>query len=93
MKEFIYLAALTTKEAGIEEISAGNVVNGVLNAVYFAAGISAVIVIIVSAFFYSISQGDASKIKRAKDGVLYAVVGLVVVLMAFVVTNYVIGRF
>lgn len=93
MNHLIYLAALTANEAGVEKINANSVVTGVLNTVYFAAGVTAVIVIIISGMFYIISQGDASKIKRAKDGVLYAVVGLVIVLMAFILTNYVIGRF
>ena len=78
---------------GVSEIGAQQSLNGVLNSVYFAAGVTAVIVIIVSAMFYVISQGDAAKVKRGKDGVLYAVVGLVVVLFAFVITNFVIGRF
>lgn len=93
MNHLVYLAALTANEAGVEKIDANSVVNGVLNTVYFSAGIIAVIVIIVSGIFYSISQGDSSKIQRAKDGILYAVVGLVIVLLAFVLTNYVIGKF
>jgi hypothetical protein len=94
MNHLYYLAAkISADKAGIPEVSADNAINGILNAVYFAAGITAVIVIIISGIFYSISQGDASKIKRAKDGILYAVVGLVLVMVAFVLTNFVIGRF
>lgn len=78
---------------GIAKTNAGDVVNGVLNTAYFAAGIIGVIVIIISALFYVTSQGDSSKIKRAKDGILYAVVGLIVVMVAFVITNFIIGRF
>ena len=78
---------------GIVKVGEQNAIDGILNTVYFAAGAVAIIVIIVSAIFYVISQGDASKIKRAKDGILYAVVGLVVILVAFVITNFVIGRF
>ncbi|MES2876055.1 MAG: hypothetical protein V4678_01140 [Patescibacteria group bacterium] len=90
-----YLAARIPAggETGIPVVTAENAVNGILNTVYLAAGIIAVIVIIISGMFYVISQGDPSKIKRAKDGILYSVVGLVVVLFAFIVTNYVIGRF
>lgn len=78
---------------GIAKVGAQQSINGILNTVYYAAGAIAVIVIIVSSIFYVISQGDASRIKRAKDGILYAVVGLVVILLAFVITNFVIGRF
>lgn len=78
---------------GITKVGAQNTIDGVLNTVYYSAGAIAVIVIIISSIFYIISQGDAAKIKRAKDGILYAVVGLVVILLAFVITNFVIGRF
>lgn len=78
---------------GVNTLEATNVVNGVLNTAYFAAGITGVIVIIISAFFYVTSNGDSSKTKRAKDGILYAVVGLVVVMVAFIITNFVVGKF
>lgn len=79
--------------AGISTVGDEKALAGILNAVYYAAGAAAIIVIIVSSIFYIISQGDAAKIKRAKDGILYAVVGLVVILLAFVITNFIIGRF
>ncbi len=79
--------------AGVAKVDAGNVVNGVLNTAYFVSGIIAVIVIIISGFFYTTSNGDSSKTKRAKDGILYAIVGLALVMVAFIITNFVIGRF
>ena len=95
MNMFEYVAAKIPAGdgTGIPKVGASNAVTDVLNIAYTAAGIVAVIVIIVSAIFYVISQGDASKIKRAKDGILYAVVGLVVIMLAFTITNFVIGRF
>lgn len=94
MNALHYVAAkLDAGKVGVEKINADNAINGILNTAYFAAGIVAVVVIIISAFFYVTSQGDPSKIKRAKDGILYAVVGLVVVMLAFVITNFIIGRF
>lgn len=78
---------------GIAKVDSNKAVAGILTTVYYAAGAASVIVIIVSSIFYIISQGDPSKTKRAKDGILYAVVGLVLVLVAFIITNFVIGRF
>lgn len=78
---------------GIAKVDDAKAISGILNTVYYTAGIAAVIVIIVSAIFYVISQGEPAKIKRAKDGILYAIVGLVIILLAFVITNFVIGRF
>ena len=95
MNTLYYLAAKIPAggETGIPKVEADSALTGILNVVYLAAGIVAVIVIIISGLFYSISQGDASKIKRGKDGILYAVVGLVVIMLAFVITNFIIGRF
>lgn len=78
---------------GIARVQADSAVGGILTTAYYAAGVVAVIVIIVSSIFYVISQGDPGKTKRAKDGILYSVVGLIVIMMAFVITNFVIGRF
>jgi hypothetical protein len=45
----------------------------------YLAGVSSIILIIVSAIMYVISNGDSSKIKSARDTLIYAVVGLVIV--------------
>ena len=65
-------------------------VSNVLNTVYFWVGIIAVIVIIISGVFYMTSQGDPGKIKRAKDALKFSIIGLVIVLLAFAITNFII---
>lgn len=45
----------------------------------------AVIMIVIGGIRYSLSSGDASKVKSAKDTILYAVIGLVVALLAGVI--------
>ena len=62
-----------------------------LNAVYVVIGIVAVIMIIIGGVNYATSQGDPTKIKKAKDTILYGIVGLVIVLMAFAITAFVLG--
>ena len=95
MNNLLYIAAtkIPSDKINVPNVEASSAIAGILNAVYFAAGIAAVIVIIVSAFFYVTSQGDPSKIKRAKDGILYSAVGLVIIMTAFLITNFVIGQF
>lgn len=65
------------------------VLTGVLNAAYAAAGIVAVVVIIVAGLFYSMSRGNAENIKRAKNAIIYAVIGLIFVMSAFAITWFV----
>ena len=58
--------------------------------VYIVAGIVAVIVIVIGGVRYTTSGGESSNIKAAKDTILYAVVGLVVIIMAAAITDFVI---
>jgi len=84
---------ISADDAGIPTISANDLLTNALNTVYFLAAIVAVIVIIVAGLAYSTSGGDSGKVTKAKNQILFAVIGLVVVLAAFAITNFVIGQF
>jgi hypothetical protein len=73
--------------------SANVVLANGLNLVYFTAGVVAVIVIILSGYTFATAVYDPAKITKAKNAILYASVGLIVVLAAFIITQFVIGRF
>lgn len=71
----------------------GGVVQSAINILLYVAGVAAVIVIIIGGIMYIVSHGDASRIKAAKDTILYAVVGLVVAILAYAIVNFVLSRF
>lgn len=73
--------------------SGDTILTNVLNAAYFWAGIICVIIIITAGYFYVTSAGNASTVKRAKDALVGAVVGLVVIILAFTITQFIIGSF
>ena len=54
-------------------------------------GLLAVVVIIYGGFMYTTSAGDSSKIKKAKDTIMYGVIGLVIALLAFAIVNFVVS--
>lgn len=64
-----------------------------LNTVYLWAGIVAVLMIVIAGYFYVTSNGDANKVKQAKNIILSSVVGIVVILMAFAITGLVTKSF
>ena len=64
-----------------------------LSAVYLIAGIVCVVIIIIGGFMFVTSSGDASLIKKAREMILGAVIGLIVVILAFTITMWVLGRF
>lgn len=80
-------------QVNIPTVSADQVLNNTLNIVYFLAGTIAVIVIIIGSITFVTSAGNSANVTKAKNMILYAVIGLVIVLAAFVITNFVIGRF
>lgn len=59
----------------------------------FVIGAVSVIMIIVGGIRYVVSAGDSSKIKAAKDTIMYSVVGLVVALLAYAIVRFVIDQF
>ncbi len=65
-------------------------VAALLNAVYIVAGIVAVIAIVVGGVRYVVSNGDAAGVKAAKNTIMYAVAGLIVVIAAAAITDFVI---
>jgi type IV secretory pathway VirB2 component (pilin) len=63
-----------------------------LNLTYFVAGIIAVIIIIIAGFKI-ITASEQSKVVEARESILHAIIGIVVILSAFVITQYFLGRF
>ncbi len=74
----------TTVESGITTIT---------NILLFLIGAIAVIAIIIGGIRYVTSNGDASQTKSAKDTILYAVVGLIVAIVAYAIVQFVVSRF
>lgn len=64
----------------------------IINIILTIMGGVAVIVIIVGGIRYVTSAGDASAVTAAKNTILFAVVGLVLAIMAGVIVNFVLSR-
>ena len=62
----------------------------IINAVVGVLALVCVIVIIIGGVHYMTSSGDAGRVKKAKDTILYGVIGLVVCVLAFAIVNFVI---
>jgi type IV secretory pathway VirB2 component (pilin) len=68
------------------------VLSGILSTVYTAAGIIAVIAIIISGYMYTTSNGNPENVRKAKNGIIYSVIGLVIIFSAATITWFVLGR-
>ena len=70
--------------------SAGDLAKDFVNIMLFAIGILAVIMIIWGGIRYVLSGGDSGAVSSAKKTILYAVVGLIVAILAYAIVNFVI---
>ena len=61
----------------------------VINTLSGVIGIAAVIVIIISGFTFATSGGDAKAIETAKNRIVYSIIGIIVVLIAASIVNFV----
>lgn len=69
------------------------VVGQVINIISIIVGVIAVIMIIIGGLRYITSGGDSNNISGAKNTIIYAVIGLVVVAMAQVIVKFVLSKF
>ena len=67
-----------------------NVAN-VLNTIFGVVGILCVIFVVSGGIQYSTSQGDPGKVQSAKGTILYAIIGLVITISAFAITNFILS--
>ena len=63
----------------------------IINVVVGVVGFITVVMIIMGGISFATSQGDTSKVAKARNTILYGVVGLVVALLAFAIVNFVLG--
>lgn len=66
------------------------VVKRVINTVLYIIGILAVIMIIVGGIQYTTSGGDQAAVTKAKNTILYGIVGLIIAVLAYAIVNFVI---
>ncbi len=64
----------------------------IIDTLFIVVGALAVLIMIVGGIRYITSTGDAKRIQSAKDTILYAIFGIIVVILARAIVGFVIGR-
>lgn len=79
--------------SGDKNARVDNSIKDIVNVLLYVIGIVAVIMIVIGGLRYVLSGGDASSVSAAKNTILYAVIGLVVAILAYAIVNFVVGAF
>ena len=84
-------ASLSANPDGCDARGLNSTIQLIINMIIFAIGLIAVIMVILGGIQYSTSQGDSGKVKKAKDTIMYGIIGLVVAILAFAIVNFVLS--
>lgn len=74
-------------------VTLGDRLKTIVNIMLYILGAIAVIMIVIGGIRYTTSNGDSSSITSAKNTILYAVVGLIIAIMAYAIVNFIVGAF
>lgn len=65
----------------------------IVDIMLFLIGAISVLMVVVGGIRYVTSGGDPQQVKAAKDTVLYAVIGLVIAILAYAIVSFVVNQF
>lgn len=85
-----FVAAVSKSDVNIPKAELNDAqFESIMAMVFGIAAVVAVVFIILGGIKYSISQGNASDLQKAKDMIVYALVGLVIVIFGFTIVQFV----
>lgn len=65
----------------------------ITNVLLFIIGAIAVIMLVIGGIRYTVSGGDQAAVTSAKNTILYAIVGIIVAILAYAIVNFVVTSF
>ncbi len=82
-----------TQFEGIEKTATlvGSIIN-IVNALLVLAAIAAIVFIIIGGVRYVTAQGDEDAVALAKNTVIYAIIGIIIILLAAVIVNFFVSQ-
>lgn len=83
------LPSLTASNSDTTDI--GKLINSILTYVIYLAGIIAVIYLVYSGILYMTAAGNPDAAKKGQQGIVNAIIGIVVVILAYVIVKAVGG--
>jgi len=84
-------AVICTSNTGIPSGNGdlGLAIGKIMKAVFSLMGSAAVIVVIIGGLQYVLSAGDPKRTARAKETILYSVIGIVISLSAYAIVTFI----
>lgn len=74
-----------------ELVGINGVFTQITNTVLYIVGVISVIMLVYGGLRYILSGGDSKKITDAKNTILYAIIGLIIAILAYAIVNFVLN--
>jgi heme/copper-type cytochrome/quinol oxidase subunit 2 len=79
------------KNAGYKNTSIDAIIGTVITALLAILGVIFLVLIVYAGYIWMIARGDEAKVEQSKNTIINSTIGLVIVLGAYAITNYVVS--
>ncbi len=94
MWKLLAAVSVDANSLGLPKVAANDATWGnIVGAVFAFIGAWSALFIVIGAIRYAASAGDQGLITKAKDTILYAIIGLIASILSFVGVQFLLGRF
>ena len=89
--QVLHIIAAVIDTSGLPNAQAdSSKLNTIVNTVFGVVASIAVLMIVINGFRYIVAHGDSNATAQARNGILYALIGLVVTMAAFSIVTFVV---
>jgi amino acid transporter len=88
-KELSLASETTRTTAGLNDMSVGDLVANIIGIILSLLGIIFVILIVFAGYRWLVASGNEEAVKKSKDTIKQAIIGLIIVLAAYAITYFV----
>ena len=93
MLSYLYFAATKIESGGLPKAATDTAqIKTILAIVFGIVGALALVMLVIAGLRYIVSGGDPGNISKAKEGIIYALVGLLIALTAEAIVFFVVDR-
>lgn len=86
-----YGLGATANVAGLKKAEPAAVIGSIIGYALSFIGVIFMVLVLYGGFLWMTSYGDSQKVEKAKELITGAVIGLVIVIAAYTITNFVVG--
>lgn len=90
MLPYLRLLANIIDTSGLPKVTGDNAVSTALNIIFGVSASIALLMAVIGGFRYIVANGDPNAVSSAKNTILYAIIGLIVVMAAYSIVAFVV---